>query len=315
MIETCLIALLGLPGFGRQRIRKLVTGSENLRSAGISNAKELFEFVCNKDNRALGEQQEYSLWLEAWEKAESILQECQTHGICVLGAGSIKFPERLKHIPNPPILLFAKGNLASLQQRSVAIIGTRTPSVDALELGKLYSQQILSAGFAVVSGLAKGCDTLAHQLSVAKKVPTIAFLPSGILNLYPKSNAKLAQEICESGGCLLSEYIPRAEPQKYFFVERDRLQSGLAQGVFVIETDLDGGSMHTTKFARRQKRKLACIYSREQNWKIPAREGNSYLVASGQATAIFSTRELDLWLQQLSDAPLADSDLLFPSFS
>ena len=177
----------------------------------------------------------------------------------VLAQTSPYFPALLKKINKPPLLLFVKGNMAALQGDLVAVVGTRQPSVRGLQLAYKISTKLVQHDIAVVSGLAEGIDVQAHFGCLQANGKTIAVMAHGLDTIYPAKNAKLAELILQSGGCLISEYPPQTKPEKYTFVQRNRIQSGISKGVIIVESKDNGGSMHTAKFCLKQQRRLAYV--------------------------------------------------------
>lgn len=161
----------------------------------------------------------------------------------------------------------------------MAVIGTRIPTPYLDEVGEKIIRKLKKEGFSIVSGLAIGCDTLAHAFALRNRAKTVAILPSGLRNVYPRVNRRLAERILSERGLLLSEYLPDARADKYQFIERDRLQSALADGVLILETDLQSGTMHTAKFAEVFGKRLACLISHpEKYWRHIQLEGNLQLI-------------------------------------
>ncbi len=207
--------------------------------------------------------------------------------------GDPRFPERLLAIPRPPKVLYVAGDPAALGRPGIAVIGTRTPSAWGAKKGPELTGWVIDAGFVIVSGLAAGCDTVAHTAAVERGRPTVAFLPSGLGCIYPPENRELARRIVEDGGCLVSEYPYNARPRDYRFSARDRLQSGLAHGVIVIETDLESGTMVTVGHAEKQGRPIACLNSHPDEYRtLPSYSGNRALLEGGRAFGIKRRSEL-----------------------
>ncbi|HLV35888.1 MAG TPA: DNA-processing protein DprA [Spirillospora sp.] len=164
------------------------------------------------------------------------------------------YPPRLLSTDDPPATLFMRGAWQPQFDRAVGIVGTRSPSAPAAQLTRELSARLAQAGFVVVSGLARGVDTLAHEgaLSV-EDGHTIAVLGSGVLNIYPQENHTLAMDIA-GRGVIMSEVRPDAAPASTRLVARNRIISGLSRALIVVETDIDGGAMHAARFAQRQGR-------------------------------------------------------------
>jgi len=190
----------------------------------------------------------------AGEKAQRVLDEADRRGVRVLSVFDQDYPAALRALHDRPPVLFVKGKLSPL--RSVACIGTREPS----EFGEIVSDRLVGtlvgANWAIVSGLAIGVDTLSHQAALRHGGRTIAVMAGGLDGIYPRQNAKLADEILEKDGMLVSEQPFGVPPSPRNLVQRDRLQSGLSIATFVMQTDIKGGSMHTVRFTIQQDRLL-----------------------------------------------------------
>jgi len=190
------------------------------------------------------------------------------------------YPFRLKEgVDNPPTIIFYKGKLENISEKAVAIIGTRDPTEESIQVANNLTTEMAKRGYCIVSGLAKGIDTVAHKGALENKVPTVAVLAHGLNTVYPKENTDLASSILENGGVLLSEYPPDEKIAPYQFVARDRIQSALSRIVFVVQTKVDGGTMITANFAKKQGRELYVF-----SGKGPEFEGNSQLISEGAKT-------------------------------
>jgi DNA processing protein len=194
-------------------------------------------------------------------------------------------------------MVFIKGNLNdALKKICVAVIGTRDPSEYGMRWAERLGAYLAKKGLGVVSGLALGCDAEGHKGCLQEKGYALAVLAHGLDKIHPAANRSLGEEILDSGGCLLSEYPPGMPPQRNFFVERDRLQSGMSSGVIIVETDIKGGSMHTASFAIEQQRKLACLKHPEKYDKYPKAQGNISLISQGKAQPILTEEDLQIFL-------------------
>lgn len=171
------------------------------------------------------------------------------------------YPKLLREISDPPFLIYSKGDLEALELPCFAIVGTRAMS----DYGKMATPQLTSdiarAGFAIVSGLAEGIDTLAHRACLEQGQKTIAVLGSGIDEraLFPQRNLALARKIIENGGVLISEYAPGTHGSKFTFPQRNRIISGLSKGVLVIEADVISGALITARSALEQNRDVFAV--------------------------------------------------------
>ena len=168
------------------------------------------------------------------------------------------YPKVLKHLNGMPQVLYYQGNISILNEnKCVAIVGSRKCSDDALSFSRKAGEEAARQGLVVVNGLAIGCDTAALIGALDAGGKCAIILPGGLEHITPKSNIEIAERILKTGGCLISEYESYVTPKKYTYVQRDRLQSAVSQGVFVVETKIDGGTMYTVEAATKQKRKIA----------------------------------------------------------
>ena len=178
-------------------------------------------------------------------------------GVRVVTIRDKSYPVQLRGIDNPPLLLFWKGRLRSLT-RPIAIVGTRIASDSGMSAARLLSEELSRAGHCIVSGLARGIDTMAHYGALDGEGETVAVLPGPLDFVYPPENALLADDIVEKGA-LVAENSPVVslrdpQPQKFRWVKRNRIISGLAEAVVVIEVTKSGGSMHQVRYAITQGR-------------------------------------------------------------
>lgn len=176
--------------------------------------------------------------------------------LCVFDDG---YPAQLAHIPDPPLVLFYNGDLSCLDQRSIAIVGARRATAAGRETAEQMATAFAGLGVVVTSGLARGIDGAAHTGALAGNGKTIAVLGSGLGQLYPAINRNLAQRILKQGGLLLSEYPHQQPPLAFQFPERNRIISGLSEGVVVVEAGLRSGSLITARFALEQGRDVFVV--------------------------------------------------------
>ncbi len=178
--------------------------------------------------------------------------------IKIINISDDNYPAKLKNIYAPPITIFAKGDISLLNSKSIAIVGSREPSKYGIYVAEKFSKELSKEGIAIVSGLAKGIDTFAHVGALSSFGKTIAVLGSGIDVVYPKENAKYYKEISEKG-LIISEYIVGTAPESKNFPQRNRIISGLSDGVLVVEARKNSGTMITTDFALEQGKELYVI--------------------------------------------------------
>lgn len=169
------------------------------------------------------------------------------------------FPDALRHIPDAPVALFLRGSVLCFEKPRVAMVGSRAASHSGVALARQLAATLSRAGVCVVSGLAQGIDCAAHAGALSVQCPTVAIPGSGLDNLYPRSHTGLAQEILAAGGILLSEYAPWVAPRPATFPARNRLISGLAAGVVVVQAAHRSGSLITARLAAEQGREVMAV--------------------------------------------------------
>jgi DNA processing protein len=291
---------MNIPRFGRNTVSSIINNA-NFTPSSLKELLEVITFT-NKLNSKV-KVPDFQDLENAYQNASREIEKCNKLGIKIIGNRDEDFPKRLNFIPNPPVLIYVKGDIRCLKSDlSVAIIGTREPSEYGKICGKLFGQKFANRGLAVISGLAKGIDTYGHQGCIEAKGATIAVLAQGLdTPVYPKENRLLAEEIISTGGCLVSEYGLGVRGRPNYFVERDRIQSGLSAGVAVIETDIKGGTMHTVKYCLEQEKPLGCLNHPPKFLvdNIKAR-GNQLLINSNQAIPLFSEGDIDLFISKMT---------------
>ena len=182
--------------------------------------------------------------------------------------GSPLFPKHFFERKGLPERFFYKGDISFLNDlRAVAIIGSRNAPKEAILSAYASGQYAAMEGYAVVNGLAIGCDTAALRGALSEDGKCVAILPCGLDMVVPSVNEYLAEEILEKGGCLISEYAEGTEPEKYRYVQRDRLQSGLSEAVLLVHYGEDSGTLKTAELARKQGVKVL-------RYREPGKEGD-----------------------------------------
>lgn len=190
----------------------------------------------------------------------ALLAKCNANGIRIITIEDEEYPERLKTIFNPPILLFIQGSLAGLDSEPVlAVVGTRKASNYGIRNTKIICTELVRNGMVIVSGLAVGHDTAAHRCALSNGGRTIGVLACGNLVDYPAASRELKRSIIRSGGAVISELPPETGVTKEYFRYRNRIISGLAQGTFITEAPDPSGCQRTAEHAIEQGRDLFCI--------------------------------------------------------
>lgn len=236
---------------------------------------------------------------------ESVIGNYDKLGIEIVTIRSDGYPELLKEISSPPIMLYCKGDTALLKSECFAVVGTRRATKYGKDSCLKIVKDVASENITIVSGLAEGVDTVAHKSALEVNGKTIAVLGGGLLNIYPASNIKLAEEIVAKGGLLVSEYKPSEQSLTYHFPVRNRIIAGLSKGVLIVEATEKSGSMHTKNYA--------VDFNREV-FALPGRYNDIYSVGcnkcieSGQARLLLNPDQIiELYGRSKQQLPQADA--------
>ena len=189
---------------------------------------------------------------------KQVEEEFYKYNITPVTFCSSNYPEKLKNIDNPPLVLYARGDVSLLSKKSIAIVGTRKPTDYGRLVCEKFTKTLSGAGLVTVSGLAYGIDTVVARASLDAGGKTIAVLAGGLDSIYPAQNAGLAEKI-ENNGLLLSEQRPKLKPMGYMFVNRNRIVSGLSLGTLIVEAGKRSGTITTAHFAIEQGRELFVV--------------------------------------------------------
>ena len=302
--ETELIVrLLQLPGFGSR-------SSEIVANCMVKNKAfdeaDIYTYIMNCINNKLIRVKKELSRLDiqyAVDKSNKIIGESLKNNVFIISKFDEDYPFMLRNLignrgeDTSPLILNYKGNLSSIKDRqSIAIIGTRHPTKEGEEAGMYYAKYFAEKGFNIVSGLALGCDTIAHKGALSVNGTTTAILAHGLQMISPKRNEFIAKEILEKGGLLLSEYLFGVPAYNASFVERDRLQAGLAIATIVIQTGIKGGTMHAVRTTINNNKILAVVNYKEQSVKCNENvAGNELLISRGS----FSLRKAEVLFEFL----------------
>lgn len=296
MYKNLYLKLNQIDGIGRKSILlfRSYINRNNIKLEELDNkiVVKVFEELKNIDKKV--KIPSIAMLKNGEEKATKIIEDCKKHDIKIITIEDNEYPNEFKKIDTSPIVYFAKGNHdALLQDKKIAIIGTRYPTNRGKKFAYDIGQYFTERGYIIVSGLAFGCDTFGHLGCVENRGQTVAVLPSDVINIYPKKNKELAEKIIDNNGCLISEYPVGTNIQEYMFIERDRLQAALAKVVIVIETDINSGTMHTIRYTRRYNKKLACLSYPKPFEKYKQIQGNKLLLQESDVLEISSLSDLD----------------------
>lgn len=249
-------------------------------------------------------------WKKYWkpETAEKILTAA---GIDFLGQHDPHYPKRWRQIPDPPFIIYYRGGLKALEKlnkndNGLAVVGSRQSSPYAKVACSFLLPPVIKEGIVIISGLALGVDSLAHQAALENKAPTIAILGSGLdeKSLYPPANRYLAREICSNGGILLSEFPPASRILPINFRRRNRLISGLAPAVLIIEAGKHSGALITAGYALEQGREVLAVPG---NILSENSAGTNRLLSEGAKLVAEPQDILDLFPKNLDEKPKLDS--------
>jgi len=247
------LALNLLPKIGPIRVRRLIEslGSpERILSASRDDLRQV---------EGIGPEMAASI--ADWENLIDLPEEqrrMQDHGITSLTIEDEAYPPSLREIHDPPFLLYVKGEILERDRHAVAVVGSRRCTHYGRESARRLSFQLAHSGLTIISGLARGIDTAAHEAALAAEGRTIAVLGSGIGKLYPPENAALAEKIAESGA-VISEFPVLYLPDRQSFPLRNRIVSGMSEGILVAEAPSRSGALITANQAMEQGRNVYAV--------------------------------------------------------
>ena len=232
----------------------------------------------------LGQEQIQALMNKDLREAEKQSNICRRKDIGILTIQDAQYPARLRNVADPPLLLYYKGVLPDFSQMpAIGVVGTRKATAYGMTIARQFGGQLAQCGGLVVSGGAAGVDSMALQGALEAGGQTVAVLGCGVDVVYPRTNRRLFMQI-EEKGCLLSEYVPGSQPKPWQFPERNRIISGLSNGVLVIEAPERSGALITARDALEQGRD---VYAVPANIDMVSCVGSNALLSDG-AAAVFS---------------------------
>ncbi|MBA2242794.1 MAG: DNA-protecting protein DprA [Chthoniobacterales bacterium] len=297
--EAC-IALNMLPTMGPVRLRRLLQVFEtperilSARGAALRAVEGIGPEVADQ--------------ITGWENIVDLpaeLARIRDFGAQIITAESPLYPRQLREIHAPPIVLYVWGELNERDQHAIGVIGSRRTTHYGTESAKKLAFQLAYAGLTVISGLARGIDTAAHQGALAAKGRTIAVIGSGLSKLYPPENAGLAEKISSGNGAVVSEFSMEIEPDRQTFPMRNRIISGWSHGTLVVEAGLNSGALITASQALEQGRS---VYAIPGHINAPSAHGSNRLIQQGAKLVMEASDILDdlsILLPQAKPAPHA----------
>jgi DNA processing protein len=282
--EACL-ALNMLPTMGPVRLRKLLQVFEQPERILIAKRDQL--------RKVDGIGNEVADQISNWESIVDLpaeLKRIKDFGATVITQASPSYPKPLREIHAPPIVLYLWGELQERDHHAIGIIGARRTTHYGSESAKRLAYQLAYAGLTVISGLARGIDTAAHQGALAAKGRTIAVIGSGLSKLYPPENEALAEKICNGNGAVVSEFSMEIEPDRQTFPMRNRIISGWSHGILVVEAGSNSGALITASQALEQGR---AVYAVPGHINAPSAIGSNRLIQQGAKLVMDANDILD----------------------
>ena len=279
-----LLRLASVPRIGPQKIRALVAHFLNPLEVLQASPRELIQ-VAGIDKKLASAIAHHK---EGERFADEQLKRLNRAGGRILTIWDKEYPELLKKIYDPPALLFVLGELDATDRHAIAIVGTRRPSTYGQQMAEALARDLTRLGLTIVSGLARGVDTIAHQATLKAGGRTLAVVGSGLDVPYPPENRPLLESIAEQGA-VLSEFPMGAKPDATNFPRRNRIISGLSLGTVVVESAEDGGAMITATTALDQDREVFAIPG---NITENRSEGPNKLIREGRAKLIQKVEDI-----------------------
>lgn len=288
-----LLMLKNLPGVGKVNIYKKYWGllQDSIDEQNLRNTLYV-SGLAEKNNI----DQAYSKALKEYEIVN------QMKDVSVITVFDKEYPKKLNVMNNKrPLYFYIMGNKEIINDHSIAVVGTRNPSqLSQKEENNIVNRLLEISNRIVVSGLANGCDHIAHKATVDKKRQTIAVLPCGFNKITPAVNKQLADDIVKTGGCLISEYEPDTEANKGYFIDRDAFIAALSDITFVIECGVKSGTMHTVDRAFEYKRIIG-IYSPDDASKGDF-SGNQHILKNMSPVSVSGANDLEKLLDATKES-------------
>ncbi|PKG81264.1 DNA-protecting protein DprA [Colwellia sp. 75C3] len=226
----------------------------------------------------LSVKQLYAFHQPDWQKIAQIIRTSAACNSVIICFDEPRYPQLLKQIYDPPLVIFVQGNTLLLNAPQLAVVGSRSASVGGRDTAFSLCQQLVQLNFVITSGLALGIDAAAHRGALSQPAGTIAVVATGLDQVYPARHLCLAQQIIASSGAIISEFIPGTQARAGHFPKRNRLISGLSLGVLVVEAELKSGSLITARCALDQNRDVFAIPSSIENKQA---KGCHWLIKQG----------------------------------
>ncbi len=241
--EKVLIWLNSIEGLSYKKKEALLSLYKDITLLPTNIKKDMFKVLQLIDMDA------YNSIIEKLGDIDKEWKVLEKEKVSVLTILSDRYPQALREVDSPPIILYYKGDIDLLEGNNIAVVGSRKVTSYGRVVTEDFTRQLVRNGFVIVSGLASGVDSIAHNITLAEGGKTIAVLAGGLSDIYPAVNTQLANKIVCNGGLLVTEYSYYESSEPYHFPLRNRIIAGLSKGVLITEAGEKSGSMHTKNYA------------------------------------------------------------------
>jgi len=281
--------LLSIEGIGTARVQKLLQKFNSFHEILSADARALYSANCISENTASRISAAVSSQKKSYyKKVETELKNLENIGAGYLTFFDEAYPEMLKNIYDPPLIIYIKGKFMPEDRYSVAIVGTRNPTEYGKKQAQRFAGGLAEQRITIVSGLASGIDSVAHKVALERRGRSIAVMGTGLDMTYPAINHSLCSEIAEHGA-VITEYEWGIMPEAQNFPRRNRIISGLSLGVLVVQSAVKGGSLITAKDALEQNREIFAVPG---NLGDDYSEGTNALIRDNKAKLVTSPEEI-----------------------
>lgn len=227
--------------------------------ARYGNPKTAYEAISGGDTDFLTAKQSASLSYHTLEKAERVVNHCKEKGYSIITIDNPEYPALLSEIFNPPVVLFYRGSFAGLDKLTITVVGAREITPYISKLCPRVCKDLALNGVTIVSGMARGVDSFAHNACINAGTPTVGVLACGIDFDYPSGSKEMREKIVLNGGAYLTELLPGTSPEPDYFKARNRILAGLSRGTAVFQAGKDSGSLITASYAADEGRDVFCV--------------------------------------------------------
>jgi DNA processing protein len=273
---------------GNVKIKNIISNTGNFDERFLFNYEGLKRIDGINDiiaGNIINAKKNFSLIVRDFEK---IIERTEKNGIKIVSILDDEYPANLKNIYDAPVILYYKGNLTKNDAFSLSVVGTRNPSEYGKNVCRKIVEELSHNMIPIVSGMARGIDSLAHKTTLSNNDITYAVLGCGIDVVYPPENEKLYNEIIDNGA-VISEFELGAGPDKVNFPRRNRIISGISIGTLIVESGIRGGSLITAEFALDQNKEVFAVPGNINSGKS---EGCNNLIKKGQAKLVDSVEDI-----------------------